>query len=315
MFHHLRATVAGLCLLAAASPAGADEHESVLREIKVSGGGAAPVVEIIADAPLTFTSYTMPQLLHAVIDLPNAAPGPVRETIPVRSGMINKISVVQKRVNDVPLTRVVIHTQREATLSVAADPATPGRLIAFLSPAPPAATYPAATAPATPPAGHTPQTPTAPAPTPSPATPSAPSRPTAAVPPPPPATPSPRPAPAVSRAGQRPELQRITLVDGGIEVFAGAPLSGYRAFVLKEPHRLVIDIPDARTADRAFPLPANPWGITGARTGLYADKLRLVFDSGTRPLPPWEVCSTATGLRVTFPQAGAKGSTASKPGR
>jgi hypothetical protein len=45
-------------------------------------------------------------------------------------------------------------------------------------------------------------------------------------------------------------------------------------------------------------VPANRFGIVAARIGYFEGKLRLVFDTGHRPFPAYDMLATAEGLRV-----------------
>ncbi|HEY6837358.1 MAG TPA: AMIN domain-containing protein, partial [Geobacteraceae bacterium] len=118
-------------VLAAASPLFADQL-ALLREVRATGGGGEPRVELIVDRPVPFVTYTMPELRRAVIDLPGVEPAEVKNPIPVGSGMIDKVTIQKKRVNDVPLTRVIIHLQRDAEVSIAADAADGRKIVALL---------------------------------------------------------------------------------------------------------------------------------------------------------------------------------------
>ncbi|HEY6837444.1 MAG TPA: AMIN domain-containing protein, partial [Geobacteraceae bacterium] len=108
------------------------------------------------------------------------------------------------------------------------------------------------------------------------------------------------PAPPSRQNGQPAAIGKIVVTATGLEVNADAPLADFRAFILKEPHRLVVDIPRAKGSAGTVTLPANPWGIVTARTGVYPDKVRLVFDTSKAPVPPYTVAQTATGLKITF---------------
>jgi hypothetical protein len=284
-----KALTVTLLILAAATafPARAEQPPPVLRDVRVEGGGGEPRVEIVADQPLTYTAYTMPDLRRAVIDLPLADPGEVKGAIPVNGGMIAKVTVQKKRVNDVPLTRVIIHLQQDAEVAVAADGANRGRIVASLRRAKPlpvkAAPVTAMAAPASPP--RTPR---------------------------PPSPPLPAPQPAPDRTIG---IRGVAVTGDGVEIAADAPIDTFRAFPLKDPTRLVIDIHRARSSFSDLPLPKNPWGILSARTGLYPEKLRLVLDCGTSSSPLFQVLKTEKGLRVVFPAGEGKGTSSRGGGK
>lgn len=115
-------TVPGFSTVASAEPA-----QPVLQKIQVTGTGNDTRIEIVADKPLTYTYYKMPDLLKVVIDLALVDPGSV-VPVTVNSELISKITVEKKANSNFSLTRVVINLKNDAEFSVLTDPADKGKL-------------------------------------------------------------------------------------------------------------------------------------------------------------------------------------------
>ena len=113
---------------------------------------------------------------------------------------------------------------------------------------------------------------------------------------------APAPQPVVKPAAPVPAqpviVSRVSFGADGIDIETGGAIGDFRAFTLREPGRLVIDIPAARSAIRSIAVPANRFGVVAARIATFEGKQRLVFDTGPKPFPRYRVEKTATGLRV-----------------
>ena len=132
----------------------------------------------------------------------------------------------------------------------------------------------------------------------------------AAASPPPQATTSPEPvsapvtapvtAPAPVPAARRASLLTQVIVTPGQAVLAtNGEVARYEQFTLNNPLRLVVDLfgvaPDFK--QRAFPASG---GFKQVRVGVYADKVRLVFDADGKVLPEHAIEKQAGGLVVRW---------------
>jgi type IV pilus assembly protein PilQ len=132
----------------------------------------------------------------------------------------------------------------------------------------------------------------------------------AAASPPPQATTSPEPvsapvtapvtAPAPVPAARRASLLTQVIVTPGQAVLAtNGEVARYEQFTLNNPLRLVVDLfgvaPDFK--QRAFPASG---GFKQVRVGVYADKVRLVFDADGKVLPEHAIEKQAVGLVVRW---------------
>jgi AMIN domain-containing protein len=262
-----------------AAAADAATIKPVLREIVKVREGEATVFEIRADRPLTYNFYLMPELWKGIIDLPNVDPGQVEPVRPITAGLIKRVAVRRKEVNEVPVTRVVFDLSREVEMAVVADPLDKGKLVAtfrpgkFSLPATPTAAAGVPAAPSGLAAGNR----------------SGPAK-TAL-------------QPVVASAPAATTVTAVRLNSDSLEIVADGRLDGFRGFALKQPNRLVVDLDNVRSAVRTVPVPANRHGIRAIRLGPFNGKLRIVFDLAGQPVPPHRINKTATGLLISLAPA------------
>lgn len=277
------AAALALGFICAPAPLRAEGPLPVIKGLRVVSSGDALGVEISADKDLAYTCTKIAQLLRIVIDLPRTEPGGFDTVYKIKSTtMISTIRVEKKTINDVMLTRVSVNLAEDADFTVQADPADKRKMTVFLhrpATAPSAGT--AAAAPAKTGAG----TETTPEKLPATAAPS------------PKAVAKPA-ASETSRSSRSVTVSRVEFTPDAIEIRTGSSISQYRAFTLREPGRLVIDIPAGQSMLRSIVVPENRFGIVTARIGYFEGNLRLVFDAGKNPFPGYRVLKTDTGLRV-----------------
>jgi hypothetical protein len=259
----------------------ADGVMPVISGIRVVRSGDTLGVEISANTKLAYTCYKMPQLLRVVIDIPRTDPGRPDTLYRVNSDMIATIKLEKKTINDVMITRVAVNLSEDADFTEQADPADNKKLTVYfrrtgavLSTGAPAAApqktavekepvqeQPPATAPA---AGKTAPTPIAP------------------------------------KAGPAVIVGKVVVGADTIDIQSDGIIREYRAFTLREPGRMVMDIPAAQTSLSSIFVPSNRFGIVKARIGYFEGKLRVVFDTGQKPFPGYDVVKTGAGLRVVL---------------
>jgi type IV pilus assembly protein PilQ len=257
----------------------------VLREITVSGEGNASKIEISADKPLTYTSYSLSDPYRTVIDLSQADPGAVIVPQPAANSLIKKIDLVSTELTGGSLVRITVETAKEVEFAVATDPNDKTRLLVTIpdSPLPVAGvdkqeSTPSATQEeSTPPAADV----------------------AAAVAPPV----DPVTAPEATEVKSSVVFSEATLAGldvtkDGIEIKTGLKIDKYKYFTLTKPQRLVVDIYDVKNSIAAKSLPINSFGIENARIGTYPDKVRIVFDSLKTTFPAFSLEKMTDGLLV-----------------
>lgn len=103
-----------------------------IAKVQVTESTMASQVEIVADAPVTYTYYTIPAPPRAVIDIALADPSPVARQIQVDSPLITGITLDRHETASIPLTRVTISLAHDAYFSVRSTPEDKGRLLVTL---------------------------------------------------------------------------------------------------------------------------------------------------------------------------------------
>ena len=274
------AAILVLGFLCAPASLRAEGPTAVIKGIRVVKSGESLGVEISADKNLDYNVSKMPQLLRIVIDLPRTDPGRPDTVYKVDSPMISSIRLEKKTINDVMVTRVSINLAENADFAPRLDPSDKKKLTVFLRKAAPIPDVtPAAAAE---PGGAEKQA--------------------APEPPAAPASPAPRTVltPLAPQARPHVIVGKVVVGDDTIYIQSNGYIPEYKAFTLREPGRLVIDIPAATSTLRNIVVPANRFGIVTARVGTFQGKLRLVFDAGKKPFPGYEVVTTETGLSVAM---------------
>jgi len=266
--------------LAAPSWLNAEGPLPTVKGIRVFRSGDGLGVEISADKNFEFTCTKMPQLLKIVIDLPRTEPGRADIVYKYKSSLISDVRLEKKTINDVLVTRVSVNLVEDADFTARIDPADGSKMTVLLHKI---AAVPAVTASAATPGGNGSER------LPAVGKPAA-------------------PVASLSKGGLKPlDLNRgpisvtgVTCGPDSVEITSGAAIGEFKVFTLKEPERLIIDIPGATCALRSLALPVNRFGFSKARFGLFEGKLRVVLDAGAKPLPGYQVVQAGTGLRVVL---------------
>jgi hypothetical protein len=257
----------------------AEEPLSVVKGIRVFRSGDGLGVEISADKDVTFTCTKMPQLLKIIVDLPRTDPGRPDIVYKYKSALISDVRLEKKTINNVPVTRVSVNLAEDADFTAQVDPSDSRKMTLLLHKSAPVPSAAASLGPRGKAVSDQ----------------QAASGKLAA-----PAATLAKDAVKNPGTGNHLAIQVTGVSCGrdGIEIKSGAAIAQFKAFTLKDPGRLIIDIPGAQSALRSLALPANRFGFSQARFGLFEGKLRVVFDAGAKPLPGYEVVPAATGLRV-----------------
>jgi len=271
-------------LVCAPSWSRADEPANVVKKIRVVRSGEYLGVEITAEKDIVYTCSKMPSLLRIIVDLPRTEPGESDTVYKVDSPMISSIRVEKKTINDVMVTRISINLGENADFAPLVAPADKNKLTIFLRKAPPvepvASAAPAAV-----------QSIAERKPSVQPPTPLVPPASAAAAPPA-------LEEPAEFVPGQPLIVKGVSFGTDAIDIQAGTAVRDFKAFTLRGPGRLVIDIPAATSAVRSIAVPDNRFGVKTMRIGRYEGKLRIVFDTGRSPFPLYRATATKTGLRI-----------------
>jgi type IV pilus assembly protein PilQ len=274
----LAAMVLGLCAPAWVQ---AEVALPVFKGIRVFRSGDGLGVEISADKNFEYTCSKMPQLLKVVVDLPRTELGKPDTVYKYKSAMISSIWLEKKTINGVMITRVSVNLTEDADFTARTDPSDSKKMTVFLRKLAPgsntaaAVTMPGDTGREQQPAVGKPSAPVAPA-----------SKVVL--------------SPVVPVNKQPITVTGVHCGADTIEIKSGGNISEFKAFTLQQPGRLVIDIPGAQTALSSIAVPANRFGVLKARIGIFEGRLRLVFDTGKKPFPDYDVVKTGAGLKVVL---------------
>lgn len=258
----------------------ADGALPVINGLRVFRSGENIGVEISADKGVEYTCSKMPQLLRVVIDLPQTELGDLNNAYKYKAPMLSDVRLEKKSINGVTMTRVSINLSEDAEFTAGTTP-DQRKVRVMLHKNVAGSTSGAATvAPGTPDAKGAGAGDKTPAPL------------ATAV--------KGAPGPASGERKQELTVSAVNCGDDGIEIISGCSISNFKAFILQQPGRLVIDIPGARTTLSSIAVPPNRFGIVRARIAPFEGKLRVVFDTGAQPFPDYQLVKMETGLRIAL---------------
>jgi type IV pilus assembly protein PilQ len=302
---------------------------ATIGSIKLAPNGSR--IEIQGDQPLTYLYRKMTGGGGILLDI---APGKTRGIVGEIPGVghITGIWVKELQVDGVPVTRLVIGMDKDAVVNVSRDAADSGRLLVTF----PSLASPDATVPGDPaltdllepqiktvaepvelqkpklPASKTVASVSSPS-----IAPELKSVPNAEI------IPEVKPgqlpvvvAPAAPArdieiitpsSTDRPVLGSIVINRDTIELLTGSSMPPYDSFKLSSPERLVVDIPGAGISLKSREIKVGKFGVSKVRVGVYADKVRLVFDAESKEGVPMHIIQkTPKGLKITFASVGSK---------
>jgi type IV pilus assembly protein PilQ len=261
---------------------------ATLRDIRVTGDGAGARIEIDADRPLTYTSYSDSDPRRLVLDISNADPGTAQAPQLDPSLLVKKVDVVKTDLTAGSLVRITMEANDAVDYVVNSNPANMSSITVVANPRQPAAEVSAGPAAAQPAQEQSAVVAQEPVPTAS--TDAGASVSTAA-----------SPAPL---SGSGPSLADIAVVSDGIDIRTNAPVRKYKYFNMTKPQRLVVDLYGFKS-DLSRTINVNAFGIENARIGSYADKTRIVFDSTAEAFPSYTLDKSTSGLKLNLQKAAA----------
>lgn len=247
---------------------------TTIQSVQVSGEGAGASLIVTSSAPVTYTSYKTTAPHRLVIDFSQATPA--ENFTPIRSGTGAFKSVTVKRYDTDAgvLTRMEIELVQDTEGVI--EPATDKTGVLKIS-------FPGYK----PVAGETPTVAAAAG--------NATSVKSASVP----AAQNNSEATAV-KSDEKALVTAVTVQHNNIVIQASGLLGEYKTFRLNKPERLVIDMLNAKAAPELKMVQINSAGISTARIGNYADKVRIVFDVLNGGLRDAKVTRGENGLIISF---------------
>jgi type IV pilus assembly protein PilQ len=277
---------------------------TAVQEIKVKDD--ASLIEILANRPLTYTSYKTSEPPKIFIDLAQTDPGLVTNPLEVAIGNVKRISLSRQDFGGGFLTRIEISLVKDVDFSVTTESADRGKLLLTLikpqneesltkaEGAKPAqgevkteekvvnAQIKAEELPVTAEPGKMASAPIM--------------------------ADVKEVAPGIKIETAQPvkAISAITLLSDAIEISVSGGVDTFNTFKLTKPERLVLDIFDAKSSIAANSVNINSLGIGKARIGITPEKVRIVFDAAKERLPHYEVTKSDGGLRIRFTEQPAE---------
>jgi len=257
----------------------------ILRDITVSGEGYQTKIEITADKPITYTSYSLTGPYRTVIDLSQTSPGTVVVPQLGANSLVKKIDLTSTDLTGGSLSRLTIETAEAVEFVVSSDATDTLKLLVAI-PSTPVVENSISSAPVD-------ATPVVPALVPANEMNSAPQV-VSSVPP-----------PDDNDRGILPSFTEATLTSldvtsNGIAINTGLKVDKYKYFELSNPQRLVLDLYNVKNSVAPKTIALNSFGVENARLGTYPNKVRIVFDSLKTAFPAFTIEKTDTGLMVCF---------------
>ncbi|MDD2337162.1 MAG: type IV pilus secretin PilQ [Geobacteraceae bacterium] len=256
-----------------------------LRDITVSGEGHQTKIQISADKPITYTSYSLKEPYRTVIDLSQTNPGAVVVPQINTNSLIKKIDLTSTELTGGSLSRLTIETAEEVEFIVSSDPTDSMKLLLSI----PSTQAEENTVVSSSVDAIQEESTTAPEKVED----VAPQVVSAVLPP----KNSDR---ETQSSFTEPALVALDVTNNGIVINTGLKLDKYKYFELSNPQRLVVDLYNVKNTLTAKSLPINSFGVENARLGTYPDKVRIVFDSLKSVFPPFTLEKINNGLLVSF---------------
>lgn len=256
-----------------------------LRDITVSGEGHQTKIQISADKPITYTSYSLKEPYRTVIDLSQTNPGAVVVPQLNANNLIKKMDLTSTELTGGSLSRLTIETAEEVEFVVSSDPTDSTKLLlsipstqaeenSVVSSSVDAIQLDSTPAPEKV-EDATPQVVSA-------------------------VLPSENSDRETQPSFTESALVALDVTNDGIVINTGLKLDKYKYFELSNPQRLVVDLYNVKNTLTAKSLPINSFGVENARLGTYPDKVRIVFDSLKSVFPPFILEKVDNGLLVSF---------------
>ena len=241
---------------------------AVIESVVSMGDGSATELVIKLSSPATFTSYKTISPLRLVVDFSQVTQGEISAPIVVNKGNFKTVTATRFDTDAGVLTRVEIGLSIDAEAVITTHPSNPGELkIAF------------------------PQL------TPSDVSPVPESNKAASIAEPPVAAPHSAEAGASSAIST---LTSITIKDNKILLAIDGAVGEFKTFRLNNPERFVVDLMSVKSGLQSKLLPLNASGVASARIGIYADKIRVVFDAIKGSFPEVSAAGTDSGIVVSL---------------
>jgi len=283
---------AGILATTHSQAASSEKAQTIIQSVQVTGDDASAELVITTSAPVTYTSYKTAAPARMVVDFSQAIPADnLADQVPGRAAF-KGVSIKRYDTDAGSLTRMEIELVHDGEPVVAPSADKPNTLrITFPGFKPVALAAAVEAKPTT----IEPQVPSQPVV--EPAAQTAAAKPDAS-------SPVTETTPTVTAIVSRAEA---------IQIQVTGTVTEFKTFRLNKPERVVIDIPGVKSAADLKIVSLNAAGISTARVGSYADKVRIVLDAANGGLPDATLAKNDDGILVSFPAVSTQTAAAVQP--
>ncbi len=277
-------------------------ESTIITDVTFTSKGRSDIVTVLVDHPFIYSYYRLTNPLRAVVDLALTDPGSHTEPLTYQGGALQQIRFSRLEQATGMLTHMECFMADGADFSVKMSQRESRKLILTFTPGPSrphfsqnSSSVSGVKQPTLKPAVTPHSTVATAASSKSPTTvllkksPAAKPKQESAAPPPVAAT---SPDAVTAR-----KLLKIIVTADGIDLITDGPVKSYTVFPMKNPNRLVVDLPGVRVMNMN-PQRVGAFGIARARFGGHEGKSRIVFDGATAAVLRSRVIKTETGLRL-----------------
>ena len=268
------------------APGGRVQDPAVIKDISCSRQGMNDVVTVAADRPLVYSYYHLGNPDRVVVDIAQADPGTYLGPLSCGGNQILQIRVIKQELASGVLSRMELSLAEGAGFTVKPVVGDKRKFQIFVTPGTSSPVFKALSSSTR--TGNSSEAPVTGS-----VSAAAPAEQAKGARVEPEAVASSSSVPAADQA-----LVDIVVGDAGIDIMTTSPVKSFNTFVLQQPDRLVIDIPDIRNQLPAGRIPINAFGIDAARTGVHPGKSRVVFEGGAVAVQRMKLVAADKGLRL-----------------
>ncbi len=262
---------------------------AVVKDLVLSHSGSSDVVTVVLDRPVIYSYYPLANPTRGVIELPQSDPGSYQEPLLYQGGQVKQIRFIREPRGTSQLTRLEFFLTDGAEFIVRSPPEDTRRLIITF-------TTPSTKAPKSAPVpGVKSMAPAAVAKV-SPVQPMKGGSAGSAV-------------PVTSALKVRGAfLRKVSVTPEGIDLIIEGAAVTPSIFYMKQPNRMVVDLPGVRIAPGIDRVPVSAFGIDRVRLGRHEGSSRVVFEGSTDAVLRAKLVKTDSGLRL-LPASGVPAAT------
>ena len=262
---------------------------AIVKDVVLSHIGKSDVVTVVLDRPVIYSYYPLANPPRGVVELPQSDPGSYLKPLLYQGGQVKELRFVREPRGESQLTRLEFFLVDGAEFIVSSSPEENKRLIITIK-------TPRTKAPESVPVPGVKSTAPAVVAKVSPVQPLKGGSAGTVVP----VTPASK--------MKAPLLRKVVVTPEGIDLILEGPVVTPSIFFMKQPNRMVVDLPGVRIVPGVERVPVNAFGIDRVRLGRHEGSSRVVFEGTTDAVLRAKIIKTDIGLRL-LPASGIPSTT------